>query len=440
MDGRSRPIGVLLLASTLGVVLMAGIVAAAAPLDLLWTGTAGGPGRDTAGDGAIAPNGDLLLTGTIETQTGSDAFLQRRTPNGSVRWTRQYGQRGVTAGSDVVALPGGGAVVLADRVGPDGDRDVVVRRVNRRGRVQWERQYGSARDETAYTLVKAGTGYAFAGFTASGGDGSLAAWVVRIGPAGEKRWSRTYGPGRVDAAYDLVHTGSGYLLAGVTTDGGTVLQSGDGWVASLSANGTVQWTRRYGGSGGDSLRAIVETPDGYAIAGFTTSYGNGTASAWLVVTDLIGRERWNRTYGAGGVTVSADLVRTAEGYLLLGEGARQADFDVEFRRIAESGEQVSLRTFGGSGEDGAGSLVIGDGRAYALGVTTTESEGPSDALIVAVTAPNAPPAPAADDGVWPALSGLLAGAILVTGLVVALLADGLRISSRRESPPGGESE
>lgn len=364
------------------------IAATGVPLEVAWTWTTGGPDRDAGSAVAATPDGDLLLAGTMTSrESDTDAFLQRRSPDGTIEWTHTYGGEGPQSALDVLPTESGGAILLADDVAPDGDRDVVVRRINPDGAVRWEHRYGSeGHDETAYEIAEAGEGYAFAGFSAAT-DASLAAWLVRIGPDGQQRWERTYDPGRISTAYDLVPTSSGFLLAGVTTDGQTVLQGGDGWLAKVGRDGTLRWSQRYGGSGGESLKAVVELPDGYALAGFTTSYGNGTASAWLVRTDREGTERWNRSYGQSQVSVAADLVRTEEGFLLLGEGAPDGDFDVQFRRVSETGTQLAVRSIGGDGEEGAGDLTIVNGTAIGTGASTTGTGTHPDAFVVGVIAP-----------------------------------------------------
>jgi hypothetical protein len=57
--------------------------------------------------------------------------------------------------------------------------------------------------------------------------------------------------------------------------------------------GTVQaatmWSQTYGGPRYDRAYSLVETADGgYAIAGYTCSYGAGVADVWLVKTNEFG--------------------------------------------------------------------------------------------------------------------------------------------------------
>lgn len=362
------------------------MAASDSPLDVAWTWTTGGDGRDSGGTIAVTPEGDLLLAGTTGSEVGSQAFLQRRDPDGSIEWTRRYGGVGVHRGLDVLALEDGGAILLESVQTSAGDNDAVLRRVDSSGTVVWEQQYGTDADEFPWRLVRADEGYAFAGY-AAGTDSALVAWFVRVGPTGEQRWVRTYDSGRVTAVYDLISTDDGFVLAGVATNGRTILEGGDGWLTSVRPDGSVRWMQRYGGTAGDSLQSVVEVPGGFALAGFTTSYGSGASSAWLVRTDDQGDLRWNRTYGSGQVTVASDLVRTQEGFLLVGEGAPDGDFDIQFRRVSRSGTLLDTRSVGGDGEEGAGELTLVNGKAVATGTTSTDTGEERDIFVVAVDAP-----------------------------------------------------
>jgi hypothetical protein len=49
------------------------------------------------------------------------------------------------------------------------------------------------------------------------------------------------------------------------------------------------WSQTYGGTSGDYGFSVVQTSDGgYAIAGYTFSYGAGDGDVWLVKTDESG--------------------------------------------------------------------------------------------------------------------------------------------------------
>jgi len=74
------------------------------------------------------------------------------------------------------------------------------------------------------------------------------------------------------------------------------------------------WTQTYGGTGGDIAYSLVETSDGgYAIAGYTRSFGAGWDDFWLIKTDANGNMEWNQTYGGEHYEDAYSLVETSDG-------------------------------------------------------------------------------------------------------------------------------
>lgn len=134
-------------------------------------------------------------------------------------------------------------------------------------------------------------------------------------------WSKTYGGAGNDIAFSVVSTSDGgYAIAGWTDSFG----SGgiDFWLVKTDAFGNMQWNRTYGGPYNDMARALVATPDGgYAIAG-TYAIWSDNGDFWLVKTDSLGNMQWNRTYDVTGDEVAFSLVLTSDGgYALAGSNA-----------------------------------------------------------------------------------------------------------------------
>ena len=133
------------------------------------------------------------------------------------------------------------------------------------------------------------------------------------------RADKTYGGTNYDVAYDLVQTyDGGYALAGGTSSVGA--GGADFWLIKTDANGNMQWNKTYGGTNEDQARTLVQTSDGgYALAGYTYSYGAGSFDFWLVKTNSTGDALWNRTYGGTGIDYAHGLVQTGDGgYALAG--------------------------------------------------------------------------------------------------------------------------
>ena len=95
-------------------------------------------------------------------------------------------------------------------------------------------------------------------------------------------WNRTYGGASSDRAWSMVQTfDGGYAVAGWTQSFGAGLD--DFWLVKTDSAGNMQWNRTYGGANPDEARSVVQTDDGgYAVAGYTSSFGAGSWDFWLI--------------------------------------------------------------------------------------------------------------------------------------------------------------
>lgn len=78
------------------------------------------------------------------------------------------------------------------------------------------------------------------------------------------------------------------MLAGVT-----YISSGNSEfvLIKLNARGGAEWSRLYGGTSWDEAQDMVRTNDeGFALAGWTYSYGMGLSDMYLVKTDSSGNQ------------------------------------------------------------------------------------------------------------------------------------------------------
>jgi hypothetical protein len=73
----------------------------------------------------------------------------------------------------------------------------------------------------------------------------------------------------------------GFVLAGHTHSYGT--GNSDCWLVKTDSNGHHEWNISFGGSATDIALSVIQTTDmGYAITGWTDSYGSGSYDIWLV--------------------------------------------------------------------------------------------------------------------------------------------------------------
>ena len=92
------------------------------------------------------------------------------------------------------------------------------------------------------------------------------------------------------------------------------------FIPSVSGELEKEWSKTYGEFGHSEARSVIESSDGgYALAGFTNSFGSGGYDFYLVKVDSSGNEEWSRTYGEDNTDVAYSLVQTSDGeYVIAG--------------------------------------------------------------------------------------------------------------------------
>jgi hypothetical protein len=154
-------------------------------------------------------------------------------------------------------------------------------------------------DDWGNSLIQTSDGgYAIAGTTFSFGAGEADVYVVKLDANGNLQWTKTIGGPDDDEGNSLIQTSDGgYAIAGYTKSFGAG-EAGDVYVVKLDANGNLQWTKTIGGPKDDGGNSLIQTSDGgYAIAGYTKSFGAGDWDVYVVKLDANGNLQWTKTIG-----------------------------------------------------------------------------------------------------------------------------------------------
>ena len=244
----------------------------------------------------------------------------------------------------------------------------------------WSQTYGGSGDDFAYSVIQTKDGgYALAGFTDSSGSGGFDFYLVKTDSAGNMNWSQTYGGSGDDEAYSVIQTSDGgYALAGYTSSSGAGYY--DFYLVKTDSAGNMQWSKTYGGAGDDEARSLIQTSDGgYALAGWTDSFGGGGYDFYLVKTDSAGKLNWSRAYGTAGDNQAYSVIQTSDGgYALAGytDSSGNGGNDFYLVKTDAAGNMQWNMTYGGIGDDEAYSLIqTGDGSYALAGYTSSSSVG-----------------------------------------------------------------
>lgn len=149
------------------------------------------------------------------------------------------------------------------------------------------------------------------------------------------------------------------------------------------------WTKNYGGTSAEGCSKIIETTDGgFAIAGYTFSFGSGKSDMYLIKTDSLGNVQWTKTFGGNGFEYAYGLEQANDGgFILAGYTTSNAlnNKNIYLVRTGSSGNLIWEKTFGKDSVDIASSIVkSSDGNFLICGYTQSFGAGEDDIFTIKI--------------------------------------------------------
>jgi len=286
-------------------------------------------------------------------------------------WHQQYGGEKYDGAYDILQSSDGGYVVAGyTRSHGAGNDDVLIVKVSENSTIEWDKTFGLEGIDRANAVLEHNQGYLIAGYTQSVTNGDFNFYLIKIDLDGELVWPKIYGGPGEDFATSVVATGDGgYAIAGYSNSFG----SGDYDVVLMKVNaeGELIWNHHYGGTGDEYAFSLTQTHDnGYALAGMSSSYGRGNNDYWLVKTDQNGSMEWNGTYGGKEDDSAYALIQTKDqGFALAGDTTSfgAGHYDVWLVKTDQNGSMEWNRTYGGKEDDSAYALMQTEDQGFVLG-------------------------------------------------------------------------
>jgi hypothetical protein len=335
-------------------------------------------------DGGYAIAGFTFSFGAGE----DDVYVVKLDANGNLQWTKTIGGKKEDVGSSLIQTSDGGYAIAGQTNSfGAGEDDVYVVKLDANGNLQWTKTIGGPESEIGNSLIQTSNGgYAIAGYTKSFGAGDRDFYVVKLDANGNLQWTKTIGGPKEDWSSSLIQTSDGgYAIAGYTSSFGAGEQ--DVYVVKLDANGNLQWTKTIGGKWWDSGYSLIQTSDGgYAIAGTTYSFGAGQADVYVVKLDANGNLQWTKTIGGPGYEIGHSIIQTSDGgYAIAGytKSLDAVDWDFYAVKLDAKGNLQWTKTIGGENDDSGSSLIQTSDGSYAIaGSTSSFGAGDWDVYVV----------------------------------------------------------
>lgn len=295
-----------------------------------------------------------------------DAWLVKVDSAGTEQWNKSYGYSGAEMAYSIINCSDGGYAFTGYTTSLSEDTAMWLVKVDANGTQQWYRTFRESGKSYGMNLIALSDGgYLVMGDIDSSNNGNLDVYIVKTNTLGYYKWGKTFGYNGWDIAYDAVETADkGYVIAGSINTS----QSGfKGWLIKVDSNGNQIWNQSYAGPAPGAFRRIVKTANGFTMLG--TVGGQNESYVWLVNTDENGTVVWSRTYGDNDTHCSAyDFIMTTDGgYAVTGYTySSGTSSDLLLIKIDKSGNMDWNQEIGGS-RHAEGWAILQTPYGYALG-------------------------------------------------------------------------
>ncbi|WP_295201173.1 T9SS C-terminal target domain-containing protein [uncultured Chryseobacterium sp.] len=351
-------------------------------------------------------DGGVVVAGSTGSNNGDvsgnhgdqDMWVVKFNASGAIQWQKTLGGTGEDIAYSVIQTADGGYAVAGssnsndgDVSGNNGNQHMWVVKLNPMGTIQWQQVYGGVAN-TAYAnsiIQNSDGGYAVAGRIYSSTNGTNV-FVLKLGVTGNVEWQKEYGGSEIDYGYSIIQTtDGGYAVAGFTkSNNGDVSGNHGGldmWIIKITATGTKQWAKAFGGSGYDAANSIIQTSDGgYAVAGYTgsndgnVSGNHGQNDMWVVKLSAAGNLEWQKPLGNVYSDQANSIIQVTDGgYVVVGASSNisNGNSDLFIVKLNSTGDILWQKIYGGTGADSASSVIQTTGGGYAVAANIESNNG-----------------------------------------------------------------
>lgn len=356
--------------------------------EVLWNKTYGGAGSDVGYSIVKTMDGGYAIGGSTSSfGNGGDMLLLKIDATGNLQWNKTYGGDRYETGRCVIQTSDGGYALIGttNSYGPPnpGNQKTYLVKTDANGNMQWNMTYVLGMYDVPSDLIQTKDGgYAIAAITAMGSFAN--GHILKTDANGTPQWDVVYGP---NVASVIQTSDGGFVVVGTQM----YYLHTDKWVylRKLDANGSQLWWKTFGENGKEMGRAVVQTRDGgYAIAAYTPSFGAGSGDLWLIKTDASGNMEWNQTYGGTQYEDFRDLIETSDGgFALVGytDSFGAGKNDLLFVKTDANGNVEWSSVFGGTGDDYASSVLQASNGDYVIvGYTDSIGAGSTDVWLIKI--------------------------------------------------------
>jgi len=271
--------------------------------------------------------------------------------------------------------------------------------------IEWQKNYGGSYIEcNSYVIPTSNNGYLIAASSnsndidVSGNYGGFDFWVLQTDATGTLVWQKSYGGSLNEGVHRAIQTSDGGIVVvgyAESSDGNLTGNNGlkDMWILKINADNSVAWQKNFGGSADDEATDIIEAADGsFIVIGNTSStdgdvlQNKGFNDYWILNIDTAGTVIWQKTFGGSSDDIASSVVQTDDGGFIIAGSSFSTDGDIENHfytnnysdyfiiKTDDHGNKEWVKNYGGNATDNLTQILkTGDGGYMLCGFSDSDN-------------------------------------------------------------------
>lgn len=269
--------------------------------------------------GAITDfNNNILVLGVQNSggESSTDISLVKLPYNFSSNQIFNVNVQGNVFPTSIVQTKDEGFIIAANIQKADMNYDIAAYKLDKSYKLVNQFRYNTDSSSWVNKVIETKEGFiVYVGMTNQNGRNMSDIYVICTDKFGRKIWEQMLGGSANDEGVDVIETSDGLLVLGTT------YSEGAGWsdiiLYNLEFNGTVRWSKTYGGARNDDASRIVAGSLGIYILGSTKSIGSGGYDYFILNIDKFGNKMWEAAYGGSLDEKAIDIAETFDNGLVV---------------------------------------------------------------------------------------------------------------------------
>jgi len=262
---------------------------------LQWTKNIGSAGIEEGRAVIQTSDGGFMVTGRATGSGGLYMCLLKLAFDGTIQWSKTYGTAASTDVGEAVKQTADGGYIIVGSSTIHGSYDVFLVKTTSDGTLQWTRTFGDSLTDMGYDVAQtADGGYIITGTYGTSHSDSISTsyygevYLIKTSSEGSLQWTKTYG--------NTMEHAIGYTVE-PSQDGGYVVAAGKSngvHFIKTASDGSLQWSKTFGAWSTGKTAARITTDGGFIITGSIMNAATGF-DIYLVKTDSAGQSGCNQT-------------------------------------------------------------------------------------------------------------------------------------------------